>query len=686
MTYSPGDEIRFIASYDTVTPGADFTLTFTNQSSTVTSSTVTTPTVYAPQTIDLCNTNWTAAANVTCTKNTSQFKEGDGSQSIAIAAGFTTGKAAYRATGTLDLSMYEGISFWIRADATQLAGVYRVSLCSDTTGDTPVDDFDIDVGINNANRWYPITLFKGSALGSAIESVAFYCVSDPGTTTVLIDDIFAVTADGNIDCINLNTAFRRTGSNEPWMMPQSIAGNGTSCTIKIDVDPTAIASAPNRGYYGTTGTSQFHILKPLKTTIPTSGVTPVQRLNGVNGVTVSGGWNRTDMTTQTGETWIDGRVGSGYGLGVESTTNTISNIGCFRYFNGFDISGVSNTVTVLGSNHNASNGINIGAVTGMTLTVNQACANQTAGITNASTATSTVWGNLLNLHNNIGQGMISSTATYLNTGNITASNNGTAGLDLSSGGNFGNVTCNFNSAGTVAGTRITAKIPTTFLSYTASSNNPYGMTLSSCTAPVRLYAGSTGSNTTAAFNVSTSAHGGELYTYNFGIAESTKVANIPSNTDWRQYSNNEGNLVGNSIIRTDGGTIERQTTITDDGNPAYKVTISSTSIRTSVNPIKFSFDKVPYNAGTQVTYSARVLRNSSSAIVSKLVLPAGTVPGNYTDIVATSSAGDGVFETLSISFTPTIGYGVAEIFLYVYATSGTTNYAVIGGPLTITQA
>src|SRR4030065_1552457 len=85
---APADVIRIAKSPDTTSLG--ITALWTNLSKTVTLASA------LNLTVELCETAWTASANVTATASTTR-KEGANSASLAIAAGFTTGKVAYKA-------------------------------------------------------------------------------------------------------------------------------------------------------------------------------------------------------------------------------------------------------------------------------------------------------------------------------------------------------------------------------------------------------------------------------------------------------------------------------------------------------------------------------------------------------------------------------------------------------------
>src|SRR5262249_51489402 len=146
------------------------------------------------------------AVNVTPTSNTSNFKEGTKSQQIAIGAGFTTGAAAFFATGTLDLSGYKQLTFWVRQSAGTLlaTGDMSLVLCSDVLGLVPVNTFNIPPLTGGAlNQWVPMTVDLATALGSSIKSIALYVNNDNGAQTVIIDNISACKDSASADALSL---------------------------------------------------------------------------------------------------------------------------------------------------------------------------------------------------------------------------------------------------------------------------------------------------------------------------------------------------------------------------------------------------------------------------------------------------------------------------------------------------
>jgi hypothetical protein len=140
--------------------------------------------------IDKCDAAWTAGTgDVTCSQGTA-VNEGTNSAQMAIAAGFTTGLAAYKAMASADFSAYQKISFMIYASAAVAANSLRIDLCSDNAGASAVDSFTLDRALYAGKR-HAFTINKGSALGSSIQSVALTVLSDVGAVTIRLDNILA---------------------------------------------------------------------------------------------------------------------------------------------------------------------------------------------------------------------------------------------------------------------------------------------------------------------------------------------------------------------------------------------------------------------------------------------------------------------------------------------------------------
>lgn len=374
---APGDLIKIMASPDPTL--VDSSASWTQYSTTVTLSGAVTTTIAS------CDTAWTASANVTTTANTSR-KEGTNSSNIAIASAFTTGLAAYFATGTLNLSGYQQVSFWIFNNLAIAASTLSIRLCTDTVGAVSVHTVAIPA-IPSTNQWVPITVDLGTNLNSAIASVALYCDLDPGTITVRLDNIIACKASSSADSLTLtshigkvynlswaaSTAYSlsdkrkptppnrngysynvttagTTGSSEPtwpqeigatvtdgsvvwtcfgpeetWFPIKSISGT----TVIIDNGTASLAGA-GQGYWGATETAALYKRDIIKFTMVSATTTALQAAQdtgtAASPIVYSGGWDRTNMTTQSGETWVSGQNGLGRCFFTNGKTyNTVIN-------------------------------------------------------------------------------------------------------------------------------------------------------------------------------------------------------------------------------------------------------------------------------------------------------------------------------------------------------------------------
>ena len=304
-TLAAGDTVRWIAAPDPVSIGS---ATWTNDG---------TITLGSARTVDLyLEGSWTAAPNTAVSAYTPSRKEGVNSAAFTANAGFTTGLANYYATGTKDCSMHDKVFLWFRPfTAVADLSIFQLCLCSDAAGATPVNTLTLPAINAVANQWIPILLDNGGPLGSAIESIAFYTTSDPGTFTWLADNIFATSDISPFSLISKNSSADPdfSAGEEPWWPIRSIVG--TTVTLEYGSwNSTNTTVSP--GYYGTTESVTTYLLDPLKF-LPQAAFTTQIFSNVTNGtagnpVTFSGGWNRTDMTTQTGLSWMTPENCTGY--------------------------------------------------------------------------------------------------------------------------------------------------------------------------------------------------------------------------------------------------------------------------------------------------------------------------------------------------------------------------------------
>jgi len=154
--------------------------------------------------IDLCETAWTASADVTSTRDTAIKLQGTYSAKHVVAAGFTTGLASYYNTGAKDISdtdQHTYLMFWARATAAVAAGVFRIRLSEEVGGGTGATYADYNVPALVADTWthciVDITSPAADNGGTypddlnAVLSVGLVANSDPGEVTIYLDHIKA---------------------------------------------------------------------------------------------------------------------------------------------------------------------------------------------------------------------------------------------------------------------------------------------------------------------------------------------------------------------------------------------------------------------------------------------------------------------------------------------------------------
>jgi len=309
-----GDTVKVMGTLPTTTINASWT----KGSSLVTLASALTQTLYT-------DGRWTrASGQVTVSNPTSSPspKQGSDSAKNFCESTFTVGKIAHWDMGSsINLSAYRQVSFWIQTDVAVNANEIALRLCSDNAGNTVVNSLPINVALN-AGRWTCVTLDYGSALGTSIRSLSLSAVNSGYMTnkTVTIDGIIACKAPTASDCLTLNTLISPNGTD--WYHVQSI--NGTS--IYIDGQSTTGAQLA-AGFQGdNTGAITLNLLQP---TVKDIGALSAYRetfsANGSSGspIIISGGWDPTNMTSQTGWTAFDRSDWASNGINLTGTTGYV---------------------------------------------------------------------------------------------------------------------------------------------------------------------------------------------------------------------------------------------------------------------------------------------------------------------------------------------------------------------------
>lgn len=656
-----GDTLRYKASKPPANVGVNGTWTsvtvagtFDNTNRVVTLSAAVTKTIYNVE------ADWTAkSANITSTL-TATRRRGDNSVfRVNVAAGFTTGKACYYTLpSTLDLSTYTRICLWVQADTVSAMGTgaspaYSIRLCTDTIGDTSVHTIPLnsinDIGatgasaIITANRWTPVVWDNAGALNSAIKSVAVYCDSDQGAVNILIANIFAALADadGALTLTSMIGSSNSTGcggdDSEPWWAIAAL----DETTVWLDTALTG-TSTSLRGYYGTSSTRVLWKREPIRVTtvaVNTGWLGLMQ--SGLGGaapasaVTHLFGCNRTDMSTITDATWIDG---SGHGSGQEGTgsgTYIVSGIGFVRFDVGANNKGmIQSSWSCDGIVNCVSNGLRDDGSMGTGITI--VCKHIVQCATGLSTQLKCDWG-IITIKKIIG-----CTST---------------GVSLTSGADFW-IDLIANSATAIANT----VIPNTRIFRPRFKNTTFTLNVVDLTR-----GGSGGSGwyylDTPTFTSGTpvATNGGGAIIKNLNGVIGTHRAYLP---DVNGPSQCDTETI---VVHSTGGT-------------SWKVLLNLSMTYTDTYPMIFPLGYIVCKANQNVTANGW-FRRTNVALTVKLVAPALQLSGMPTNTSASMAAAINTWEQLTINFTPTED-GIVYFEMQIYGSASTAyvdDIVVIGG-------
>jgi len=643
---TPGDTIKVAKSPNPTSIGS---ATWNNLSKTVTLASALTANV------ELCETAWSATANIAVITSTTYRKEGSNNIQITPAGAFTTGKMAYKALGSaVNFSAYQQLSFWIRTSAVVGAGVLKLCLCSDTAGDTIVDEFVIPA-IDSSAYNYPFTIDKGSALGSSIQSVALYAITDPGTTVFMLDNIIACKASSAADALSLTSLISKnsaaSGGDEGWYPIQSI--NGT--TILLDNGPPTVASS-GRGYYGTTETVTTYRREGFRVAYTACTIQDSGTAGSL--IEFQGGYN-TSTGNQDGETYFD--VGSGRGAGIDFTGKS------------YVLTNRLNMVRAAYAAYFAS------AASFCEMIAHSLCGNGSAGVYIYGVSCCKV--DVKNANNNSGSGVLY--AGTNNVGNeitlVNANNNNNSGISIAAA--YANKhtaenVCNNGASNILLGTN---SIRNTFKITNSKNSGAYGFSFDTSPALDNKISG-----TTTASNASgavTAASPGTQFFRSCTFGETIKVANQTAWLNGRVCLNAHDGSPDNNYIYTDGGIINSQSSVRHTAaGIAWQLSPISAN-RSAYYPLFMSLAKIAVAASTQVTVTCW-FRRTNTGITGKLVCRGGQIAGVSADVSVSMSAAQDTWEQLTITFTPTTA-GVVEIEALAY---GGTTYSVYIDNLECSQA
>jgi len=670
---APGDTIRIAKSPAPTSLGC--TAVWTNLSKTVTLTTAQT------LTIDLCESAWTgnASGDIVTPATSTTNKQGTYAGSFTLDAAVQTSiMQAYKATGTLNLSGYQKLSFWIRNSAAVAVDSWKICLCSDTAGATPVDTFLIPA-IPSTARYLPLTLARvgGGNLGASIQSIALYTdtAAPTASSNLLLDDFIACTTSG----LNLQSLISKNsaeqGGTEGWYGIKNIDG----VTVNLDTGTNDNATT-GRGYYGTTETVTTYKRETIKTALASASATVVQEVmdSGTTGnnIQFQGGYD-TGTSNQTGETFFDGLNGNGYGLQLSSKSYiTVNYLNVCRYYMGFYLTSSNNNTftTVSNANNNSTYGIYVTGNNNTFTTVSNANNNSTYGIY-LSGGNNNTFTTISNANNNTNYGIYVTSSNNTFTTVTNANNNTYYGIYLYTSSNNTFTTITNANNNTNYGICLFSSNNNTFTTVTNANNNTYyGIYISSSNNNFIKSLSTTGNTSGAIYNEGTN------YIYNAAIAESSEVVSLAS-ANARLFSHNHDNTAGNHWIFTDGGTINAQATTRHTAS-GIAWTLTPAAARISTYPLDFKVAKIACAANALVTVKIWMIKGHATNVAGKLVCRGGQLAGVPSDVTATK-ADDTSWEELTITFTPT-ETGVIEIEVWAYYVAGTSTVTV--DDMTISQA
>jgi len=664
-TFTSGATAARIASGDIIrvakspTPSSIGNTTWTDRSKTVTLASALT------QNIDLCEVIWTGTGDTTVTLVAvgTDGKQGDYSVRLTVDSSPQANiLQAYHATGTLDLSSKQKISFWIKNTSAIVAGNWVVKLCSDTAGATPVDEFPIPA-IPSTGYWVPLTLTRTGEgnLNSSIGSIAIYTggvTTGLASSVITVDDFIACTSDGlNLQSLISKNSLEQGGS-EGWFGIQSI--DNTDIKLDNEVNTKGITTVSGgRGYSGASETVASYKRETIKTAMASATSTVVNNVmdsgSSGNQIQFQGGYN-TASNEQDGETFFDGLNGNGYGIQISSKSYvTLNRLQVVRYYYGinltsatwcnFSFQNLSNNFTGLYGSSSHNNTFSLFA------NVNQSAygIRLVACIRNTFTE-------ITNANSNFNAGLWIEGNSFNNYVILASNlNNNVYGLYLYAGpanNLFDEITkADYNTTAGIAFEfayyNLVKKCSSTFSAGSGILNNP-----------------------------------GINFVRNAVLTGTTEVSGGMVYSDCCLFSWNHDGNVGDFRIYYDGGQILAQTAVrhTPSGK-AWKLEVTS-STRTSSYPLRVKIAEVPVNANSQVTVKAWFYKDSASGIAGKLVCRGKQLTGIPNDVTATTSEILQTWEELTIQFTPTEA-GILEIEAWAYYVSALSNVYV--HDLTISQ-
>lgn len=633
--------------------------------------------------------NWTAATNVTASLLTTAAKVQASSHQLAINATFTTGKVAHiPLDSTVNLSGYQQISFWIRQSAGTLlsANNLKINLCSDSTGNTIVNTFNIPA-IPVLNTWNCITIDLGSAMSSTVAAISLTLTTDQAAQTFQFANIIACKAPSAADSLSLQSVIGKNTSGEAFYNIRCIIDN----TVYLDSHTQSLATLATaatetgityyNGNFNTRETVTTYKKEPIEFAGTSSATLLSMTKTGSFGspITISGGWDRTAMTTQNSVTHIASTSGGGYGIQTASGISFVDVAGGFSFHRlsyGVYASAAQSTITV---NDITGCSYGIGGAAGEFKYIN-ADNIMNSGIIG-------IQGNggykaFYDVDNIVG---IGTTGVAVNSGHVTTINTLFAASPtyaisptgynviiekLARTEGFSGFTQGSSSASLVVKNLGTVKYMTYFVLNTTAFSNPCYFSNGTITGLDSAQGRVIMSNST------------DFYFNDVDIEISpTSAKYIGTEINENIYRIYQTTNSGAAYTVGSKGVIQTNTTVRHTAS-GYSWKMSHNGTANIVQPLVMNLAQIAVTASNLVTVKAWVRRDNAGA-VCKLVAPSGQL-GLTSDVEATITAAVDTWQELTITFTPTKA-GVAKIIVESWDDYLTATNVYIDD-VTITQA
>jgi hypothetical protein len=588
----------------------------------------------------------------------------------------TSGTSIYAPySAAKNFSAFGAMCFWFKTD-TPITG--SIALCpnSDGTGFLTFYDF----ACYTANEWVPIVAYPHSGGGplTAINSVS---ITMNGTATVKFSNIYMS------DNMTLENLIGTSVAGEPWLSINCVY-NGTINSndeqnpvnyVRLDQSPGG--SVTGTEWPGRTGALSTYILFTDTNFSLTSNSQALHQITwsgtAASSINVSGGWTLgSNMTTQSGYTWVDGGVGYGNGFEIDGSYINFSGFGAFRFNNGFVFTGTE----ISGTNLTAGNCTNCGFYGNLPTNLRLGSILQAAGNAYGLYYYGLGTPNYLYCDNiyadsnqNSGIYIQNVHQTYMlgASGDITTRLNMNYGVYINSagGGRFGNVISN-NNGSTDFYTSNNSELTIDSLTSTGAS---YAALTVLGQAPVTVNKMVTHNHTyglNSSFGIQQN-----IYLNNATINETSGISFGANYLDNRVWTNNNNGTVNNNKVYTDGGYIDAITSTTPPGaSLAYRVYIGSFN-RNANYPIIVKIPAVIFNAGT-LTLSMKTYFTSSN-VFAQIITPAYTLPGITSDVLWTMNTTPGSWQNATVTLNPT-GSGTADIYIYVWSGVSISDWFAFG--------